>query len=255
MKNERIGKKKDQQREDYLATRVMAVFVVAFVLLLGLSYLWNGYNSRLTIRYAIRANDMLTGVSAALLFAGVIWAIADKKRGRDISQTVINGGFLIFAALTALIASILTRFDADFAQKALYIIIPAAAILHLVYCSYQREFFMLCMTYIPSVACIWLIAKNSNQRIVTYAAIFSLVFCAVALLAFFSSKKNGGYIGKIRVLDNLSIKTSLVCLIYGALALLTLMAFFVGAPYAYYFVYALVTVFVLIAVFFTVKLI
>lgn len=91
MKKEHISSKKDDVREDYLANRVMAVFVAAVVLLFGLSYLWNAYNVARTFFAALRINTILIWVSAAALAGSLVWLASDLKKGRIKTAAVFNG--------------------------------------------------------------------------------------------------------------------------------------------------------------------
>ncbi len=252
MKNNR-----DTSREDYMSNRVMAVFTAAIVMLLGLTYLWNAYDVGRTFFAAQRINNILIWVSAAGLIACIVWLSADPKRGR-LRNTILNGAMGSLFFLVLLGSLLLVRYNYMVARRVLYIIIPSIAILHLIYCSYQREFFVLCLTHSAILFGLWIMARTASDKLALLAAIVCLIICAAAVLVFLAASRAGGTLqlgrARLRVLDS-DVSRTAAFAVYGVTALAVVAAYILGAPLAYYILYAMVALLVMAAIIFTVKLI
>lgn len=264
MKKEQIAKKNKEKEElrkneDYVANRVMAVFTAAILMLLGLSYLWRAYDIGSTMLAAMRINRILIGVSAVCLAASLGWWVLSVRRGTYKKESVCNGAMVsgFFAAL--LLSLMLIQYSATIAQRVLYVVIPGAAILHLIYSSYQREFFSFCLTHSVIGYLMWLMARTYNPAHKLWALAAILVICAGAFGLFLAALRKDGVLTlgrrQIRLTDNRSLRVQEVGAIYGGTAILALLAYFLGVPYAYYCLYALIGLVIGMAVWFTVKLI
>ena len=143
------NKEKDELRkqEDFIANRVMAVFAGAVVMLWGLAYLWRGYDVAATLLAAMKINNILIGVAAVGLIGSVIWWISEIKKGTNKARPVLSGSMFTLFFGTLLLSLLLIKFDHTSAKRVLYVVSPAAAILHLIYSTYQREFFSFCLTH------------------------------------------------------------------------------------------------------------
>ena len=255
------NKAKDELRkqEDFIASRVMAVFSGAVLMLWGLAYLWRGYEVASTILTAIKVNNILIGVSAVGLVASFAWWITQVKAGTHKKQPVFTGSMftLFFGAL--LFSVLLIKFNCESAKRVLYVLIPGAAILHLVYSTYQREFFSYCLTHSLISYLLWIMAKTYNPGLEMAALGSILAICVVAVIFFLLAKRHDGegHFGPItvRLYDNKKLPTAPIVAIYGVTALLAVLAYVLGAPYAYYIMYAMVGSVVGAAVYYTVKLI
>lgn len=263
LKNEQIRKNDREaikrRNEDYIANRVMVVFAVAIVMLWGLTYLWNAYDVAGTFFAAIKANNILIGVSTLGLAGSIMWSVYDMKKGTYKKESLFNGVMLSFFFLVLTCSAILIKYNYIIAKRVLYVLIPGIAILHLVYCSYQREFFALSMTHSAIAYIIWIIAKTYNPRLDLLMTVAGLIVCGISLIVFFMAKKNNGILklGAInfKIFDNRDICPIKVSVIYGLSAVLIAAAYILGAPYAYYILYAVIGFLAVSAVYFTVKLI
>ncbi len=264
MKKEQIVKKNTakedlRKQEDFVASRVMAVFSGAVVMLWGLAYLWRGYDVAATLLTAMKVNNILIGVSAVGFAASLVWWFMQIKKGTNKEHPVFTGSMftLFFGAL--LVSVLLVKYDHDSAKRVLYVIIPGAAILHLVYSTYQREFFSFCLTHSTICYLLWVMAKTYNPSLELAALGAILIICFSAVVFFLLAKRHDGegHFGPItiRLYDNKKLKTSQAVMLYGATALLAVVAYLLGIPYAYYILYALVGLVVGAAVYYTVKLI
>lgn len=263
MKKEQTAKNKAKEdlrkQEDYIANRVMAVFSGAVVMLWGLAYLWRGYEVAGTLLAAMKANNILIGISAVGFAASLVWWFSQIKKGTNKNNPVLTGSMfaLFFGAL--LVSATLIKFDHASAKRVLYVLIPGAAILHLVYSTYQREFFSFALTHSMICYLLWIMAKTYNPSLELAALVAILVIC-VASIAFFMLAKchdGEGHFGPvtIRLYDNKRLTTNHIVAIYGITGLLAVASYMLGAPYAYYILYALIGFVVGAAVYYTVKLI
>lgn len=258
MKRDNIKSRKDTSHEDYLASRVMAVFAAVMVILAGLTYLWNAYDVGTTFFAAMRVNNILIWVSAAGVMGSLAWLVSDIKKDRLKRSPVLNGAMATVFFLALLGSLLLIKYNYVVSKRVLYIALPVAAILHLIYCSYQREFFSLCVTHFSVILAVWMAARQAG-RTAAVASVIAIVICGAAVLIFLSARKKGGYISvgklKIKVYDNKNITSQTVFAVYGVTALMVAAALFLAAPYAYYILYALAAFLVIEAVYFTVRLI
>ena len=259
--NAKKNKAKDELRkqEDFVANRVMGVFSGAVLMLWGLTYLWRGYEVASTILAAMKINTILIGVSAVGLVASIFWWISQIKAGTNKKNPVFTGSMfaLFFGAL--LFSVLLIKYDYASAKRVLYVLIPGAAILHLIYCTYQREFFSFCLTHSLISYLLWIMAKTYNPGLELAALVSILIICVAAFIFFLlASRHDGeGHFGPItvRLYENKKIKAPFVAALYGGTALLAAAAYLLGAPYAYYIMYAMIGAIGGAAVYYTVKLI
>lgn len=208
---------------------------------------------------SLKATEILLWVSAAGFAASCVWAVSDIKKGTFKKESIVNGVMLaaIFAVLLGSV--LLIKIDHNLAGRLLYIIIPGIAILHLIYSSYQREFFWFSLSTSAAVCMIWIMAKAPDTKAAILAALFVPVVCAMEVFAFNGSYKNGGVLslGKLRVKMSEAdgVSQLAVYAVNGFTVLMAAAAYMLGAPYAYYALYALAGVFMAAAVYYTVKLI
>lgn len=264
MKKEQIAKKNREKEElrkneDHIANRVMVVFAAAILMLLGLSYLWRAYDVAATLLAAIRINRILIGVSALGLAASLGWWILSVHKGTYKKDSICNGAMFSCFFAVLLPSLMLIQYSASIAQRVLYVVIPGIAILHLVYSSYQREFFSFCVTHSLICYLMWIMARTYNPSLELSALAAVLTICAAAFCLFLLASRKGGMLSlgglHIRLTDNRDLRVSCVGAVYGGTALLALAAYFLGVPYAYYCLYALIGLVIGMAVYFTVKLI
>ena len=264
MKKEQIAKKNKakedlRKQEDFVANRVMAVFSGAVVMLWGLAYLWRGYDVAATLLAAMQINNILIGVAAVGLAGSLAWWISQIKKGTNKDNPVFTGSMFVLFFGALLVSLLLIKYDHESAKRVLYVVIPGAAILHLVYSTYQREFFSFCLTHSTICYLMWIMAKTYNPSLEMAALAAILIICVVAFLFYLLAKRHDGegHFGPItiRLYDNKKIGTDHVALIYGVTALLAAVAYVLGIPYAYYILYALIGLVVAVAVYYTVKLI
>jgi hypothetical protein len=190
-------------------------------------------------------------------------ALADVYEGRlqQMDKLYLSGiSVAVRSVLEVLLFSVLLiKFDYASAKRVLYVLIPGAAILHLIYCTYQREFFSFCLTHSLISYLLWIMAKTYNPGLELAALVSILIICVAAFIFFLlASRHDGeGNFGPItvRLYENKKIKAPFVAALYGGTVLLAAAAYLLGAPYAYYIMYAMIGAIAGAAVYYTVKLI
>lgn len=252
-KEERSAKK---QREDQALNRVLwwfggAVILEFFLLLLNRFYINFTMNGVALARALALTLRVLVWVSlAAAVACGVWWWLRRRKGG----GTFVPGAMTIAAAalcLCALVSSLWRTVGVQF----LYLSVPAAAVLALIYYLYQREFFLVALHGSVALFAMWSYRKLIFiQPRVAYGI---MVLCAVGAVALgavtFLLQRRDGKLGKRRVLS----KKANYALLYGAggvtlCALLT--ALLLGAAAAYWALFVVVAWLFGAAVYYTVRL-
>ena len=256
LKREHIKK---NENEDFVAARVMAVFTGAIVMLWGLTYLWRAYDVAGTFFAALKINNILIGVSGFGLLASVIWAVADIRCGRFNKEKVFNGVMIAVFFAVLLASALLTRYSYNVAKRVLYVTIPGCAILHLIYSSYQREFFFCCLNQFVVGCCIWVMARTYSADMALGATVAAVAVCVLSSALFLAAGRRGGQVSfggfKCRVYDEKNISVKAFCLLYLLTALLAVAAYLLGVPYAYYMLYGVIALVVAAAIYYTVRLI
>lgn len=253
MKKEERAEKK--RREDQALNRVLwwfggAVLLEFFLLLLNRFYInmEGGVSLAHTLAVMLRT---LTWVSlAAAVALGVWWWLRHKKGG----ATFLPGALTVAAAVLfgcALIASVWTTMGVQF----LYLSVPAAAVLALIYYLYQREFFLVALQGGVALFAMWSYRKLIFIQAKAAYAVLALCAGAVAVLGAltFVLQRREGKLGKRRILA----KKANYAMLYaaGAVTLCALLAALVlGAAAAYWALLLVVAWLFGAAVYYTVRL-
>ena len=251
-KEERAEKKR---REDQALNRVLwwfggAVLLEFFLLLLNRFYinLEGGASMAYTLTVMLR---VLAWVSlAAAVALGVWWWLRRKKGG----ATFVPGALTVAAAVLfgcSMVASLLRTIGVQF----LYVSVPAAAVLALIYYLYQREFFLVALQGGVALFAMWCYRKLIFLQ--EKAAYVMLALCALAVVGLgmftFVLQRRDGKLGKRRILA----KKANYALLYvaGAVTLCTLLAaLLLGAAAAYWALILVVAWLFGAAVYYTVRL-
>lgn len=254
MKKETREEKK--RREDQALNRVLwwfggAVILEFFLLLLNRFYI-NFDPSGASFAFGLaRMLKVLAWVGlAAAVCCGIWWWLCRRKGGK----TFLPGTMTIVAAALfacALVSSVWTTVGVQF----LYLSVPAAAVLALIYYLYQREFFLVALQGVIALFAMWSYRKLIQiQPGVTYAI---LALCAVGVVGLsalvFALQRNDGKLGKWQILA----KKTNYALLYaaGGVTLCALLAaLLLGAAAAYWALFLVVAWLFGAAVYYTVRL-
>ncbi|MGI6576805.1 MAG: hypothetical protein ACOX1Q_01895 [Eubacteriales bacterium] len=263
-------KTKTSQYDDYMTNMILGVFSFAFLLIVGLMATYRGYGRIDSIAITMRLVYGFSAFAALMAIVGAVWEHRTRKKGIDNKYKVFRGRNLsaasAFAAICALIAA---RFFVD-GIKVLYIIIPAAAVLVLIYLIYSSEFFFISAITATTGFLMWYFSKAYYVRPITridpasllsdltfYAGIVALIALLIAALVVFSASRNGGAVkvGKRSFkLFRPSTKYGLIYLSIAVSFLCTVAALVFGSIVAYYLLFVVFGYLFVLAVYYTVKL-
>ena len=170
------------KQEDAILNKVL-LWIVGAVVLEALLLLLNKYY----VEYIVDDIDIAVAIHNVLPVLAVIfaigfvacgvWAIAlfrqKKKNGLAVALTVI------FAALAG--CSVIARWVPNGTGiRFLYVAVPVAAVLAMIYYLYQREFFLVALLSTAGLAGLWLLQRREGHAAFVYTC---LIVLGVALVA------------------------------------------------------------------------
>lgn len=253
-KEERIAKK---QREDQALNRVLwwfggAVVLEFFLLLLNRFYLDFDYRGVNVAQNIARSLRILAWVSlAATLVFGLFW-ILRRKQGK---KSLLLGGCTL-AALALFVCALIASAWPEVGISFLYVAVPVAAVLALIYYLYQREFFLVAVQGGGALFALWayrsrLLYDNTS---VVYAIFAAVGVATLAMVVFHILLQRGsGKLGKRRVLP----KRANYALLYAASGVTVaalLAALLLGTTAAYVAMIGVVAWLFGVAVYYTIRL-
>lgn len=255
-----MKEKRVEKTQDTVTNRVLIFFGCTAVFLWAISYLSRAFDYQSSFRAACIAAVVLIFVGAAGCIAGLVWQNARVRSGRA-KNAAFSGNVLAWFGLVLAVSSAMMRFYSyTLAMRLLYVLLPVAAILYLIYYTYPREFFTICTTHAVLALCMWVLAKASDSgdtRLRTIAFALAAVLCAAAFGLACVACKAGGVIKlgshQVAVFGK---KTSLLYLaaVYGVTLALFVAALLLGSPFAFYALYAIIGFIFVAAVYYTVRM-
>jgi len=250
----KILKKNQKSKDNYLREscitgRVMLVFVAVAVGLWGFSRLANGLDYASSYQSALTAARVTLGVFAAGL-AGCLF-LSWKNRGGEESLKVLTPELGVGVCGAGLVGAWLMLRNFTTAMQMLYVLLPVLAVLYLVYYMFQREFFLLCTASALSMFAMW----NCGNAVGGYKRILlALAVIVIDALLFYANKESKDDLFRGFRVREAGACPKLAMVAYPVLALLVLLAFVLGAPVAFYLLYATAAMLFAAAVYYTVKL-
>ena len=254
--------KRMKKNEEELTNQVMAVFFISGVLLFGLTYLVRAWEYYATHNAAFFVISWLRPMMLAGMAAGAVWAAWAIKKGKYRSGSVLNGVWLF--ALCGVVWAIChcIYYDRTLWVRAWYAIIPAFALLFLIYAVYSRTFFVMALTHTVLGAMIWVLYKSTvNSQINAYRAaalVLGVAVCVAAAVLYLMARKNNGQVmlGKLSLLlfSPHTQGTALLAL-YAISALALIAAFILGGKAAWILLLADLVFLGISAIYYTIKLI
>lgn len=249
-------------KEDVILNRVLiwfgAAVVVELVLLLLNRYYINFTTAPGEIQFAgalLKAWPAIIGVTAAGTVICLLWSVLWAKGGKRI----LLPGALTGVFLAGLVISVVTYRFYETGVQFLCGVVPAAAVLALVYYLYQHEFFTVTVLSALGLLGLWLFRRMAvGHQIVVYAYFVVLAVILVATVVLCrSASANGGAIslgGKKLQLFQRSTSYGMIYLTCAIVAVAVAAALALGTGAAYYLIFALVAWIFIMAVYYTVKL-
>lgn len=248
------------QTEDAALNRILIWFggavVVEFLLLILNRYYINYLAGGISIAAAIhKALPIAIPVLILLAAACAFWLRSALKQGkRGLLAGLLTG---IFAAL-AVGCGMAFQFQGPGIQF-MCTLVPAVAVLALIYYLYQREFFAITLLSALGIIGLWLIRRAEGRHPVIvygYLAVAAVVLVAALLLMRNIQKADGFLVlgrRKVRVLNH-GVNYALFYVSCLVVAAALIASFALGLAAAYYLMFALVAWLFVLAVYFTVKL-
>lgn len=187
----------------------------------------------------------------ALTVLGVIWCVLTAKNHKKLRLPIACTAVVCFLW----VLSVMTYFLDAVGVKAMMVLPAVAGILILIYFLYQRAFFVNTILTGCGMAALWAFRQfySTHPNAVTLAFVLGWAGLAAIAVVTWLVKKNGGKLGKLRLVTDQ--KSYFVCWLTCAVILAaTVLGFILGAGAAYYLIYVLVGWLFCLAVYFTVKL-
>lgn len=260
-------KKKPDKREEYVTNKILAVFVLAFVLILGLLMIYNGYRSFETMLMTQRIvyGISIAGVVAAI--SGIVWESRSIKAGSVLAYRIFRGANLSLVGLFVAFCTFISAYYFVDGVRAMYVFVPVAAALALIYMIYSTEFFAVAAATTLGGLLMWLLSRAylvafAPERLFSSKlSIGAMVYCLlllVAMILLVPIRKNGGEYSlgkkKIRIFSK-TASYILIALSFALTAVCLLLALVFGSSVAYYLIFVLFGYLFVLAVYYTVKLI
>lgn len=258
--NER-KKAAQRQQEDIALNRAMLWFGAAMVLELFL-LLINRYFVDFPmdqVKVALVLEKVLVVAAGLGVLGGVACAaLAWKKISAGQAypfRTVLGGTWLLALGISS---ALVVRFGQS-AMGLLYVLVPAGAVLALVYYLYQKEFFFSACSVGVGLLGLWLVRKNigTHDLLVSVYMVLGVAFLLGLTVLMLRLKKTGGVLTIQGKQVELLAKQSnfLLVVVSSLVSLLVMLAGLVlGAMVAFYLMFALLAWLFLLLVYYTVKL-
>ena len=263
-KEERVADKRAARnhKEDVILNRVLiwfgAAVVVELILLLLNRYYINITTAPGEIEFAgalLKAWPAIIGVTAAGTVICLLWSFFWAKGGKRVTlPAVLSGAF--FAGL---VISVVTYRFYSAGVQFLCGVVPAAAVLALVYYLYQHEFFAVTVLSALGLVGLWLFRRSGGGHLTlvyAYVVVLAVILVAAVLLCRSLSAKGGVLTlsGKKLQIFPRSASYGMIYLTCAVVAVAMAAALLLGTAAAYYLIFALVAWIFIMAVYYTVKL-
>ena len=261
MENSKRADRKKQ--EDIALTRALiwfgAAMVLEFLLLLVNKYYVNFTADSASIALALAVGTVLKVTAAAGLVGAVLSGVWSWKR-MNAEGTLPFMGVVITATLLAIgVSSALIVMFYRSAVQLLYLLVPAGAVLALVYYLYQREFFFSACGVGVGMLGLWLVRKNigTHDLLVNLYMVAGAAVLLVILVLVLKLKKDQGMLAvgdkKYEILPKQS--NFMLIVLSCVVSLLALLAgLLLGGTAAFYLLFVLLGWLFVLLVYYTVKM-
>lgn len=252
-----------KKQEDIALTRALIWFAAAmaleFLLLLVNKYYVNFTADSTSIQLALALGTVLkvTAVLGALgaVLSGVFgWKRIKQGQAFPFLTVVLTSVLLAIGISSALIVVFYRS-----AVQLLYILVPAGAVLALVYYLYQKEFFFSACGVGVGLLGLWLVRKNigtHDMLVNLYMAAGTVVLLAILLLALKLKKEHGMLTIKNKQYVILPKQSNFLLIVLSCVvSLLTMLAgLLLGGTVAFYLLFILIAWLFVLLVYYTVKM-
>ncbi|HIU42884.1 MAG TPA: hypothetical protein IAB67_01145 [Candidatus Ventrousia excrementavium] len=262
MKEKKEAKaQKVQKAQDIITNRVLIFFGFTAIFLWVISYLNRAFDYPSSFQAANVAAVIMMVVGAAAVVAGLVWQRARVRSGK--AQDAALSGYVVvwFGLVLALSCAMMMFYSYTLAMRLLYVLMPVSAVLYLIYYVYPREFFTVCLTHASLAFLMWALAKTSDaggDPVIRYGSfVLAVLVCAAALALAYKTRSTGGVLtlGSRQIaVFNKTTNIRYVTILYAATLVLLVAALLLGAPFAFYVLYADLAFIAVAAVYYTVRM-
>ncbi|MBR5479069.1 MAG: hypothetical protein IKU84_02735 [Clostridia bacterium] len=262
MNKEKKKVSNDTAQQDYVTNKLLCAFTIAFIMIIGVMYF---SRMRHRVDTYVAAETGIRVLSIALLVATVIFAIiaiVNSVKGKVEKYKLLTAKH--FAVVLGFATACFGAFALAFSESTvslLYVVIPTVTVLFIVYHIYPRDFFAISTVTAFGAIGLWLCgnAIKGGMGAGKLWLIIGVVLAALAVLivATIVIQANGGKVCR-KCRCAFFDKDAKYYLLYATfaliLALLVATWFLVGAA-TYYFLFILLAYFVVVGIYYTLKMI
>ena len=249
-----LAKELAKKRDEELTNRILVVFCVGLLTLLGVMFMYRLMLNPRSIT-AIRNGSFAIGLVFGALGAVSIVLAALKRRKADFwAGRLVVLGAICFVYMGIMLLIHYKSFDAF---KILYIALPAMAFLYLIYNIYQKDFFWQTVVVGCSGAVLYAFSRWLHykpwQPIVHAVYIAAIVLLAAGLAATLMAKnKNGRFLGMKIFPKEANYK--LMFSTFGLMFLIILAVLIIGSSVAFWAMVGVFAYLFVLAVYYTIRL-
>lgn len=259
-----VNKKKDAQgrARDYVTNKLLSVFTIAFVMIIGLMGISKMMRRTDTFVAAFRGIGVFAWVLLGITVVLAALAIVRKVLGKDDQYRLLSAknAAVVFGFAALCFGALALAFN-DSTLRILYVFIPAVTVLYIIFHTYPRDFFALATVAGFGAIGIWLMgtALGGGSGASKVWLIIGIMLAAIAIVTVVTVliQANGGSLfrnGKYHVFTQ-DAHYTLLYITYAALLVLTVLTWFFAGAMMYYFVFALLAYLVFAGVYYTIKMI
>lgn len=253
--------KKQPNEKDYITNKVLIVFSICLLGVLGLMMIYRVMDIMSTWWIGMIIVKTVCAIGAVGLLAGLAKIASERKAGSDMRYRLLRGrNIAVVGAVVTVIMLIIWKYGVQ-SIKMFYVILPALAVYYLIYHSYPREFFIVAADCGIAAALLWgvrtALSSSSFGKVSWAVAAIAVALAAVQAVLVLRVRKTGckGMIEGKRVALFTAAHAYDVMLATGALmAVLVVVGAVLGAQIAYYLMFAAFAYLFVSAVYYTVKM-
>ena len=256
------AKKLQDNNSDYVSNKVLTMFLLALIGVFMLMVVYRLLSHGSTFMYGLYiVKGFLAAGVAAVVYGIIRYPIERKNKQGGQKKIISNANIIVIGLILIFSALSLLNYDFTVSIKLLYILLPAFALLYLVFQTYPREFFSISVICATGAPFIWMLSHAltgdvaGKQPIYIIAA--GLALMGLELLIVLKASKSRGTISLFhKKLALLSQGANLLpVFMAGFLVVVSLaLSYLFGAVFAFYCMFAVFAYLFVTAVFYTAKL-
>ncbi len=261
MSNEKKKTSQEVAQQDYVTNKLLSAFTVAFIMIIGVMYFSRMMHRIDTYVSAITGIKALAIILLALTLIFSVIAVIQKTKKTEQKYKLITPKHLavVLGFATACFGALALAFSEN-TVSLLYVVIPTVTVLFIVYHVYPGDFFAISTISAFGAIGIWLVgsALSGGMGASKLWLILGVVLAALAVLivAVIVIQANGGKLcrkSKCKIFAEDAKYFLLYITIALILALLIATWFMVGAA-TYYFLFVILAYFVVVGIYYTLKM-